>query len=446
LTNGRTPLDWTIATVAEAVDGVVDGDPSMRINSVSTDSRSIERGGLFVAIRGEHHDGHDYAALAMTDGAVASLVEADRGGHVTPRIEVDDTGDALILLAAHRRRELAAPVVAVTGSTGKTSTKDLLAAALPGSWASPRSFNNEIGVPLTVLSAPSGAETLVVEVGSRGEGHIRRLARAVLPDVAIITNLGVVHLETFGTRDALARGKLELVESLGEGGIAVLPVDEPRLVRAHPGPTVTFGASPEADVAVSEIRVDDHGRPDFVLSAGGTSVRVSLQMAGAHNALNAAAAAGAALALGGDIAEVAGGLESASASPWRMEVHRGRLTIVNDAYNANPDSMLAALQTIAAMPGAHLAVLGPMAELGTVTDEEHARIGRAAKALGFAVLTVGEDHGLAAAAGGRNVADQSAAEAFVLDEAEDGTVVLVKASRSAGMERLAARLIETSAT
>jgi UDP-N-acetylmuramoyl-tripeptide--D-alanyl-D-alanine ligase len=169
-------------------------------------------------------------------------------------------------------------------------------------------------------------------------------------------------------------------------------------------------------------------------------------MAGAHNALNAAAAAGAALALGGDIAEVAGGLESASASPWRMEVHRGRLTIVNDAYNANPDSMLAALQTIAAMPGAHLAVLGPMAELGTVTDEEHARIGRAAKALGFAVLTVGEDHGLAAAAGGRNVADQSAAEAFVLDEAEDGTVVLVKASRSAGMERLAARLIETSAT
>lgn len=444
MTNRRAPLDWTIATVAEAVDGVVDGDPSMRISSVSTDSRSIERGALFVAIRGEQHDGHDYAALAMSDGAVASLVETGHGGTVTPRIEVDDTGDALISLAGHRRRELTARVAAVTGSTGKTTTKDLLAAALPGSWASPRSFNNEVGVPLTVLSAHSGVETLVVEVGSRGEGHIRRLARAVLPDVAIITNLGVVHLETFGTRDALARGKLELVEALGEGGIAVLPVDEPRLLRAHPGPTFTFGATPDADVAVSEVSVDEHGRPSFVLVAGGARVPVSLQMAGAHNALNAAAAAGAALALGGDLAGVAAGLESASASPWRMEVHRGRLTIVNDAYNANPDSMLSALQTIAAMPGEHLAVLGPMAELGTVTEEEHARVGRAAKALGFAVLTVGEDHGLAAAAGGRNVADQSSAEAIVLDEAEDGTVVLVKASRAAGLERLAARLIESS--
>lgn len=437
-------LDWTIATVADAVDGAVVGDGGLRVGSVSTDSRSIAPGALFVSIRGEHHDGHDYAAPAMTDGAVASVVETGRGADVMPRIEVADTGDALIALAAHRRRELSARVVAVTGSTGKTSTKDLLAAALPGSWASPRSFNNEVGVPLTVLSAPPGADFLVLEVGSRGLGHIRRLAPAVLPDVAIITNLGVVHLETFGTPSALAEGKLELVEGLGEGGVAVLPVDEPRLLRRHPGPTVTFGSTLDADVAATEIDVDQHGRPSFVLRSADGSVPVSLQMAGAHNALNAAAAAGAAMALGRDLSDVAVGLAAATGSPWRMEVHTGRLTVVNDAYNANPDSVLAALQTIAAMPGPHVAVLGPMAELGSVTDQEHARIGSAARELGFEVVTVGEDHGLARAAGGRNVADQATAESLVLGEAEDGTVVLVKASRAAGLEQLATRLIEAT--
>jgi UDP-N-acetylmuramoyl-tripeptide--D-alanyl-D-alanine ligase len=438
------PLDWTIGEVGAAVDGVVDGDPAIRINSVSTDSRSVQPGALFVAIRGDHHDGHDYAASAMTDGAVVTLVESGRGRDTNPRIEVADTNDALISLAAHRRRELGARVAAVTGSTGKTSTKDLLAAALPGSWASPRSFNNEVGVPLSVLSAPAATDHLVLEVGSRGLGHIRRLAPAVMPDVAIITNLGVVHLETFGTRDALAMGKLELVEALGEGGVAVLPADEPQLLRAHPGPTITFGASPDADVAVSDLSVDEHGRPSFVLHAGGVSASASLQMAGVHNALNAAAAAGAALALGRDLGEVADRFAAATASPWRMEVHRGRLTIVNDAYNANPDSMLAALQTIAAMPGSHVAVLGPMAELGTVTVQEHVRIGKAAKDLGFQVVTVGDDYGLAAAAGGRNVPDSTAAEAIVLEEVDDGAVVLVKASRAAGLEQLAARLIEAS--
>ncbi len=167
-------------------------------------------------------------------------------------------------------------------------------------------------------------------------------------------------------------------------------------------------------------------------------------MAGAHNAVNAAAAAAAALAFGRSLEEIAAGFADAEGSPWRMEVHRGRFTIVNDAYNANPDSMLAAMETIAAMPGRRLAVLGPMAELGTAADEEHVKVGEAAKALGFDVITVGDDHGLADAAGGRNVTDQSEAVGIVLEEAEDGAIVLVKASRSAGLERLAVRLIEAS--
>lgn len=436
------PLDWTLATVAAATRGAVDGDPTMHVSAVSTDSRSITRGALFVAIKGEHHDGHDFAAPAMTAGAVASVVERGSGLDIRPRVEVEDTGDALIDLAAHRRGELTAKVAAITGSTGKTSTKNLLAAALPGSWSSPRSFNNEVGVPFTVLSAPGDAGSLVIEVGSRGLGHIRRLAPATMPDVAVITNLGVVHLGTFGTRDALADGKFELVEALGQGGVAVLPDDEPRLARPHPGPTITFGMGLDSDVRVSDIAVDQRGRPRFFLHAKGRSVPVELALAGAHNALNAAAAAGAALVLGQDLEDIAVGLASASGSSWRMEVHEGRFTVVNDAYNANPDSVMAALQTVAAMPGKPVAVLGEMAELGPVTEDEHVRIGKAANRLGFTVITVGTDHGLAEAADGRNVTSQTEALALALGEADEGSIVLVKASRSVGLEQLAARLID----
>jgi UDP-N-acetylmuramoyl-tripeptide--D-alanyl-D-alanine ligase len=439
------PLDWTLATVAASTGGVLDGDPSMKIHSVSTDSRSIAPGAVFVAIEGEHHDGHDFAAAAVTAGAVAAVVGRGAGIDIGPRVEVDDTGDALIDLAAHRRTELTARVAAVTGSTGKTSTKNLLAAALPGSWSSPRSFNNEVGVPITVLTAPSDVESLVIEVGSRGLGHIRRLAPAVMPDAAVITNLGVVHLETFGTRDAIADGKYELVEALGEGGVAVIPDDEPRLARPHPGPTVTFGFGAGADVRVTDIELDERGRPRFVLHAGDSSVPVELSMSGVHNALNAAAAAGAALAFGHRLDQIAGRFAGVAGSPWRMEVHEGRITVVNDAYNANPDSMLAAIETVAAMPGPHIAVLGEMAELGPVSEEEHGRVGRAARELGFQVITVGPDHGLADAAGGRNVADQSEAVRIVSEEAEDGSVVLVKASRAVGLEWLAGQLV-TEAT
>ena len=438
------PLNWTLAAVAAATEGVIEGDPAMRINSVSTDSRSITPGALFIAIRGEHHDGHDFAASAIEAGAVACVVERAVGSNVRPRIEVNSTSDALIDLAARRRDELGVKVAAITGSTGKTSTKNLLAAALPGSWASPRSYNNEVGVPLTVLSTPGATESMVIEVGSRGLGHIRRLAPAIRPDVAVITNLGVVHLETFGTPDALAEGKLELIEALGEGGVAVLPYGEPRLTGAHPGSTITFGINPAADAWVSDVTVDADARPRFRLHADGSTLPVALSMAGVHNALNAAAATGAALSLGYPLDQIVEGLAAAKGSPWRMEVHRGRITVVNDAYNANPDSMVAAMETVAAMPGRHLAVLGEMAELGDISPQEHARVGRAAQDLGFEVITVGRDHGLADAAGGRNVADHSAAVAIVIDEAEDGSVVLVKASRVVGLEQVAARLIEAS--
>jgi len=437
------PLDWTLATVASATGGVVAGDPQMPIHSVSTDSRSLGAGSVFVAIRGQNHDGHDYASEAVATGAVAALVERGTHPDLIPRVDVEDTGRALRDLAAHRRTELEMPVVAITGSTGKTSTKDLLAAAVPGSWASPRSYNNEVGVPLTVLTAPSDATALILEVGSRGVGHITWLMPVIRPAVAVITNLGVVHLETFGSRDAVADGKWELVAGLSEGGIAVLPDDEPRLDRPHPGPTVTFGEQPTALFRVASTTLDDNGRPTFNIHACGRVMPVTLSMTGAHNAVNAAAALAAAVAIGIDPEAAVGGMEHAVASPWRMEILRGRFTVVNDAYNANPTSMEAALRTVAAMPGKSYAILGEMAELGSVTTEEHHRIGRLASDLGFAgVSTIGPDHGLAEAAGGVNLTTADDAFGWALERIGDGDLVLVKGSRSVGLENLARRLAE----
>ncbi|MEN8233518.1 MAG: UDP-N-acetylmuramoyl-tripeptide--D-alanyl-D-alanine ligase [Actinomycetota bacterium] len=440
-------LDWTLSTVAAATGGVVDGDPTMPVHSISTDSRSIEPGSVFVAVRGEVHDGHDYAADAVAAGAVAALVEQGTHVDLVPRIDVADTATALRDLAAHRRSELDVPVIAITGSTGKTSTKDLLAAAIPGSWASPKSYNNEVGVPLTVLSTPGDATALVIEVGSRGLGHIKWLMPAVLPDVAVITNLGVVHFETFGSRDAVADGKWELVEGLAVGGIAVLPDDEPRLRREHPGPTVTFGESWDASVRISNVVVDGAGRPSFDMHSCGRSFPVTLAMSGSHNAHNAAAALGAAVAIGIDPETALVAMANAVASPWRMEIHPGRFTVVNDSYNANPTSMTAALNTVASMPGRSHAVLGEMAELGSITEEEHERVGLLAADLEFETLvTVGPDHGLAVAAQGSNVQSADEAFEFITGRVATGDVVLVKASRAVGLEGLAERLVEEASS
>lgn len=433
-----------LAALARELGTVVDDDIGATVNRVTTDSRDVMPGDLFVAIPGDVFDGNDFVADAIAAGAVAVVTSREDLVGV-PRIVVPDTLATLRDLAAIARADIRVPVIAITGSSGKTSTKDLLAAALPGAWASPRSFNNEVGVPLTVLGTPPRARYLVAEVGSRGRGHIQYLMPAVRPDVAVVTNLGVVHLETFGTTDDLADAKYELVAALDDRGTAVLPAGEPRLHRDHAGPTLTFGTEAGADVRVGRVTVDDQGFPSFDLAAGGERVRISLRIAGAHQALNAAAAVAAGMAVGVDLGTLRAGLESATGSQWRMEIHRGRFTVVNDAYNANPDSVEAAMRTVAAMPGRHIAVLGTMAELGPVEQEEHERIGRLAADLGFAnVITVGDEPGIAAAAGpiGRNVVDPDTAFTVVSGLVDDGDVVLVKASRAVGLERLALRLAE----
>jgi UDP-N-acetylmuramoyl-tripeptide--D-alanyl-D-alanine ligase len=432
----------TLAELGAAIGIVPLDDPGVTVARVTTDSRDVHAGDLFVAIAGEAFDGNEFAGDAIAAGAVA-VVTSRRDLTGVPRLVSDDPLTVLRDIAVVARGDIVVPVIAITGSSGKTSTKDLLAAALPGAWASPRSFNNEVGVPLTVLSTPGHARYLVAEVGSRGRGHIEYLMPAVRPDVSVVTNLGVVHLETFGTTDDLADAKYELIAALDADGIAVVPAGEHRLHRGHPGRVITFGTEQEADVRADHIAVGDDGCPSFDLSAYGERVSLRLRVAGAHQALNAAAAAAAGIAVGIDLTTLGRGMEAATGSQWRMEIHRGRFTVVNDAYNANPDSVEAAMRTVAEMPGRHIAVLGTMAELGPIESEEHERIGRLAFDLGFAnVVTVGNEPGIAHGAGaiGRNVDDQDAAYDLITRLIDDGDIVLVKASRAVGLEQLALRL------
>jgi UDP-N-acetylmuramoyl-tripeptide--D-alanyl-D-alanine ligase len=437
-------LGWTLAEIAARLSGTVIGDGSVRITSIGIDSRDVAMGSLFVAIKGEVFDGHDYARDAYESRAYAVVVERGRCGDIDLRVEVDDTLEALRELAIMRRDELDMPVVAITGSTGKTSTKDLLSTGIEGSWASPRSFNNEVGVPLTVLSTPDDASALIVEVGSRGSGHITWLAPAIRPDIAVVTNLGLVHLETFGTSEGLADAKFELIEALSDGGTAVVPSDEHRLHRPIAQRQITFG-QPPADVEVEAAGTAPDGLSTFEIATLGHTYVGTLAMAGVHHGYNAAAAIAVAVALDLDIATFVVRMCATTGSDWRMDVHPGTFTVVNDAYNANPQSVSSALETVAAMPGRSIAVLGPMAELGPVCEVEHARMGELAQKLGFEVLiVVGPDHGYALGAGGIAVGATDIHEAHDTLTAilRPGDTVLIKASRSAGLERLAMDLVE----
>jgi UDP-N-acetylmuramoyl-tripeptide--D-alanyl-D-alanine ligase len=436
-------MRWDLETIAAATGGRATGRAV--VTGVAIDSRAVGAGSLFVALAGEHVDGHDYAADAVAAGASAVLVEAGRLPEGVAGVEVSDTMAALLGLAVARRRELDIPVAAITGSNGKTSTKDLLGCALgPGAHAAPRSFNNEIGVPLTVLGTPDHATALVLEIGSRGPGHIALLAPAAVPDVAVITNIGRAHLETFGDLDGVVEAKWELIEALGPDGTAVLPADDRRLVGRRRGPMVTFGEDPDADLWVGNVSMDAAARSTFDIRHDGQTRRITLRMAGRHQPGNAAAAAAAAVAIGTPFGTAVDRIAEAAGSAWRMEIHSGRFTVVNDAYNANPDSTVTALETVAGMPGRHVAILGMMHELGDWAPAGHREVGRAAADLGYAaVVVVGEDPGIAEGAGVvahpvANVADAAELLDSLLIE---GDVVLIKASRAEGLERLADRLI-----
>ena len=426
--------------VARAVGGRLVG-PDVAVSGASIDSRTVGRGELFVAVVAER-DGHDFIGDALGAGAVAYLTARSPRGATA--VEVDDTAAALAELGRHARRRIDGPVVGITGSVGKTSVKDMAAAAIGAdrpTHASPMSFNNELGVPLTLVNCPEGAEAVVVEMGARGKGHIAWLCSLGRPTVGVVTAVGTAHTELFGTVEAVAEAKGELVEALDASGVAVLNADQP-LVSAMADRTVaevlTFGRS-DADVRASGVSLDDALCPRFRLETPSGQAEVSLSVCGEHMVDNALAAAAAALAIGVGVDEIAAGLGSATLSPWRMEVTTlaSGAVLINDAYNANPMSMAAGLRSLAAVDRRRrVAVLGVMAELGDRAEAEHAAIGALAQDLGIEVIPVATaDYGPAP------VSDALAAVA-ALGPLDGDTAVLVKASRAAGLEAVATALSE----
>ncbi|WP_139981077.1 UDP-N-acetylmuramoyl-tripeptide--D-alanyl-D-alanine ligase [Nocardioides litoris] len=441
-----------LSEVARLLGGELHGDDVLVDGPAYVDSRAPEPGGLFVAIAGERVDGHRYA-----DGAHAVLGSRPTAA---PTVVVPDVTVGLGRLARAAVDRLGVPVLAVTGSQGKTGTKDLLAYVLGASAVATRANNNnELGVPLTVLRADAATRELVLEMGARGIGHIAYLCEVAPPTVSAVLNVGTAHVGEFGGVEAIAAAKGEIVEALDPDGTAVLNADDHRVAAMASrtrGRVLTFGQ--EGDVCWRGLALDALGRPSYELGHAGAWAAVAMRQTGAHQVLNAAAAAAMALAVGRGLDEVAERLSTAEASsPWRMELteRADGLLVLNDAYNANPGSMVAALDALRALgrdrPGRTVAVLGEMKELGDDHDRGHDEVGRAAggpEAVD-AVVVVGEAaRGIAEGARAAGVgevivtAGRDEAVAWVRENAGAGDAVLVKASRAAALEVLAAALLE----
>jgi UDP-N-acetylmuramoyl-tripeptide--D-alanyl-D-alanine ligase len=453
-------LEEVAATTSGHLDGVLD-PLAMVSGAVVADSRQVGPGGLFVAVKGERVDGHDFSAAAVEAGAVAVLAERPVRA---PAVVVDHSVEALGSLARSVVDRLdEATVVAVTGSSGKTGTKDLLSQVLSARGplvAAPGSYNTDIGLPLTVLTADFGTRTLVLEMGARGAGHIARLCRVAPPTIGVVLNVGSAHLGEFGDREAIARAKAELVQALPAHGVAVLNGDDPmvrRMADLTEARVLMVGASVHADLRAQDVRLDSSGLPRFTLVAPDGTAAVTLDLVGEHHVANALAVAGVAHALGMGVDVVAAELSKAQAlSRWRMEVHErpDGVTVVNDAYNANPESMRAALKALVAMAGGRRtwAVLGEMRELGEASTAEHDALGRLAVrldvnrllAVGPAARMVhlGAAHEGSWADEAAWVPDIEAALGLLHAQLRPGDVVLVKASRAAGLERLVDALLQ----
>ena len=476
-------IPLTLADVAAATSGDISGEfpPNAAVTGpVVIDSRQVVPGALFAALPGEHVDGHDYAAAAARQGAAAILAARPLPGVGAPVIVVSDVTLALGMLArAVLERLPDATVVGITGSSGKTSTKDLTAQVVEriGPTIAPEgSLNNEIGLPLTVLRADETTRYLVLEMSARGIGHIAYLTGIAPPRIGAVLNVGRAHAGEFGSIDAVAKAKGELVEALpagSAGGVAVLNADDPNVAamaartRARvvttsvardghepPGPADSRG---RADVRATGLTLDDLGRASFTLHTRAGSAPVTLTLHGGHHVANALAAAAVAAELGMEATAIADALTAATArSKKRMELHERRdgVLVINDAYNANPDSTRAAIEALAHLTSngrRGFAVLGYMAELGDIAAESHEEAGRqAARAGATAIIAVGAGaapvlDGARATEGWRGEAiaapDQRAAVAALQNRLRPGDVVLVKASKAAGLWQVADGLL-----
>jgi len=451
------PPALTVREIAALTDGVVARGDDVAVRGVTADSRAVASGMLFVALRGRHADGHRFAAQACRLGAAAVLGTKDVPD-VPPGAAVVVVPDALRALhrvAAAIRDRIGLTVVGITGSVGKTSTKELIA-ALAGrrfrTVRSPRNWNTEIGIPLVLANAPADAEVAVVELAMRGPGQIRELTDVARPQIGVVTNVGESHLDFFPSRDALAEEKAALVDALPRDGVAVLNADDPLVMamrRRTPARLVTFGWR-AADVAASAWRALPGEGSAFRLHTPAGDADVLLRLPGRHAVANALAAAAAGIALGVPVPDIAAGLEGAAMLPMRLAVRRiGEITVVDDTYNSSPQSLVAALDVTDELPGApRIAVLGDMRELGAMSEDAHLRAGRwvAGRRFDLLIMFGPLAAGMAAAAreagAGRvvHMVDPDDVVRELRRAVRPGALVLVKGSRALEMEGIVARL------
>jgi UDP-N-acetylmuramoyl-tripeptide--D-alanyl-D-alanine ligase len=440
----------TLHDLAEACGGrLLCGDGSRTVDTIGKDSRTLQPGELYWALRGENFDGHKFVAAVAAAGAAGAVVERVTGDEPRgwPLIQVADAREALWRLAAWHRNRLALRVVCLTGSNGKTSTKDFAASIAATRFAVNRTegnLNNHLGLPLTILSARSSDEVAVWEIGMNHPGEIEPLARLAQPHIGIITNIGVAHIEFLGSREGIAREKGMLGEVLAAEASLILPADDeftPSLAARTKARVVLVGSA--GGVRAENTRPSAHGL-DFDLVRGGERVSAHLPVTGEHMVRNALLAVTAGLELGLSLRECASGLAAAKLSKGRLGCLNIRgVTVLDDSYNANPDSMEAALHALRGLPGGgrRLAVLGRMGELGSYADEGYRRVGRTAAATMDALIVVGaEAEALAVEAekaGACEVlraADAAEAARVLRELARPGDAVVVKGSRAARME------------
>lgn len=459
-------LTASVETLLEVLGAeLLQGELDIMGAGVCIDSRTVEPGCTFFALPGESSDGHEFLRDALDAGARVLVVTREREElapvfkAAAPRsvaiIRVNDTVEAVQELARWHRDRLHATVIGITGSTGKTTTKDFLTAVLGTSMkvvATEGNRNNELGMPLTVLAAGTDSKALVVEMGMRGLGQIAHLAEIARPDVGLVTNVGASHIELLGTQEAVAAAKGELVKAIPPQGAVFLNGDDAyseSLALESAAPVITYGLGPSCAVRAEAIELDEMSRASFTLVSQHGGCRVSLGVPGKHNVYNALAALAVGLHLGVDAETACAALAETKVSGMRMETvsTASGVTVVNDAYNANPSSMRAAVEALATMAGQRrVAVLGDMAELGSLSELAHFRIGETVASLRLdALVTVGER--------ARRIADGARASGMpdadvrpcsnvqeaieVLDDLlSAGDVVLVKASRVMGLEAI----------
>ncbi|GIX31120.1 MAG: UDP-N-acetylmuramoyl-tripeptide--D-alanyl-D-alanine ligase [Porticoccaceae bacterium] len=428
--------------------------PDCRFAAVSTDTRTLAAGELFVALVGARHDAHHFLAEAARRAAGLVVSRPDKSLSL-PQWVVEDTTRALGWLAQLNRWRFDGPLVGITGSTGKTTVKEMVAAIFTGrapTLVTRGNLNNRVGLPLTLLELAEQHRYAVVEMGAGGPGDIAYLAGVARPDIALVTNVRPAHIAYFGSEAAIADTKGAIYEALPAAGVAVINLDERwwQAFRRRAGrrTAITFSlADREADVRAVEVE-ERPGGSRFLLEIGARSAEVSLPLPGRHNVANALAAAACAAAAGFGVREIAAGLARVQAAPGRLCIRTGRggAVVIDDSYNANPGSVRAAIDVLAARPGRRILALGDMAELGALSAKSHEEMGRYARAKDIdALYATGEFARFAARGfgeGARLFADRASLAEALAAELAPGVTVLVKGSRSAAMEEVVAALVE----